>query len=125
MLIGKLRRTVTKQRFSWHHKESRLHLENLYKHVALFPEVRLAYNRIKKCGNTRISAFLNDVLLHREHASSGVLKRSLIKPAALSYSDLQALDSYYSIVFVRHPYGRVLSVFLDKLAPQLARHPIR
>ena len=44
------------------------------------------------------------------------MKRRLVKPGDLSFAELMRLRKYCSVVFVRNPYGRVLSVFLDRLA---------
>jgi hypothetical protein len=115
-VLAKLQRRITRQRAKLAFRDSNFHLENLYKHVAIFPDSGLAYNRIKKCANTRIAAFFTDILSGETFDNSLAMKRGLVKPADLSYAELMRIRAYYSVVFVRNPYGRVLSVFLDKLA---------
>ncbi len=116
MLLTKLQRSISKRRAAAALRRSNFHLDNLYKHVAVFPDWQLAYNRIKKCANTRISAFFTDILSGQTFDSSLAMKRGLVKPADLDYFELLQITNYFSVVFVRDPYGRILSVFLDKLA---------
>lgn len=85
-------------------------------HVAVFPKLKICFNRVKKSGNTTISAFLTDISGDSETESADEFKRALLKPRAMPVKELQRLPSYYSFVVVRDPYSRALSAFLQKVA---------
>jgi hypothetical protein len=93
-----------------------LDLSNLEKAAAVWPEQRLIYNRLKKSGNTRIVAFLNDELGGGQFDSARRLKAALVRPFDLPLGELARLDRFFSFTIVRNPYSRVLSAYLDKLA---------
>lgn len=85
-------------------------------HLAIFPELKLCFNRIKKSGNTTISAFLSELSTSFNSESESGFKRTLQKPRSMSLSQLKLMPSYYSLVVVRDPYSRALSAFLQKVA---------
>jgi hypothetical protein len=83
-----------------------------YDNISIYPCHGLIYNRIKKSGNTTITAFLNDVLVGKRHENAERLKADLIRPLDLSPGELRSLLTYRTITFVRNPYDRVLSAYL-------------
>lgn len=85
-------------------------------HVAVYPEINICFNRIKKSGNTTVSAFLTDVSNNFEEETAKGFKQSLIKPRNMLPEELKKLTSYYSLVVVRDPFSRTLSAFLHKVA---------
>jgi hypothetical protein len=101
-------------------------------HVAYFPETDIAFNRIKKAGNSSTLVYLHslipskqkelgpDVLLatKREALSSTVPLRSC------TTADCIRIRNALVFVVIREPYSRVLSAFLQKsLRPDYAATP--
>lgn len=81
--------------------------------VAVFPELGLAYNRIKKNANT------STVILLRHLESGNIEDRNAAKQNVRRYVDLDnaqldAIDALHLFVIIRNPYSRVLSAFMDK-----------
>lgn len=84
------------------------------KRVAVFPELGLAYNRIKKNANT------STMILLQQLSSGQILKGNVAKDTAHSFFELSAreikeVSKLHSFVIIRNPYSRVLSAFLGKL----------
>ena len=81
--------------------------------VVVFPDLGLAYNRIKKNANTSVLLLLRQlsmgVISERKHA-----KRHTKTILDLSLHELKTLDAIQVFVVVRNPYSRVLSAFLDR-----------
>lgn len=81
--------------------------------VAVFPELGLAYNRIKKNANT------STIILLRQLEAGRIEERNDAKWNAKTYFDLSPaeldrIDRLSLFVIIRNPYSRVLSAFLDK-----------
>jgi hypothetical protein len=81
--------------------------------VAVFPDLGLAYNRVKKNANT------STIILLRQLESGGIEERNDAKWNARTYFDFadpaqQGLDALHLFIIIRDPYSRVLSAFLDK-----------
>lgn len=91
--------------------------ENLMRRdcVAVFPDLGLVYNRIKKAGNTSVVGWLAD-LQGNSSVTSQVVKGALMRPPMLPLSEVWRFGRYYSFTIVRNPYSRLLSAFLDKVA---------
>jgi hypothetical protein len=83
-------------------------------HVAVFEPLKLCFNRIKKSGNTTVSAFLADLCSGSDEAVRPGFKKELLKPRIMSVQSLMQLDGYYSLVICRNPYARALSCFLHR-----------
>lgn len=89
--------------------------------VAVFPELGLAYNRIKKNANTSV------LLLLQQMAQGKVDNRKDVKRKTgtlldLSRDELRTLDRLHLFVVIRNPYSRVLSAFLDRFRNPDYRH---
>lgn len=81
--------------------------------VAVFPDLSLAYNRVKKNANT------STIILLRQLESGGIEDRNDAKWNARTYFDFvdpaqKDLDTLHLFIIIRDPYSRVLSAFLDK-----------
>ena len=82
--------------------------------IALFPELGVVYNRIKKSGNSTITAFLAELSGHT-FASSVEVKLSTRRPYVFDPVSALRFRALKSVSFVRDPYARVLSAFRDKV----------
>ena len=84
--------------------------------LALFPELNLIVNRIKKSGNTSLVLFFHDLIggdSLEPHAVNGEKSRRSIRGVDLSNWD--NLSESKSFVCVRNPYFRAISGFLEKV----------
>lgn len=87
--------------------------------VAIFPELKLVYNRIRKAGNTTTTTFLSELAGARKGTSVESLRETMttvLKPATCSWAQAQAMRGHTYITVVRNPHDRCLSAFLDKVA---------
>jgi hypothetical protein len=80
---------------------------------AVYPNLRIAYNRIKKNANT------TTVILLREMETGLVEDRERAKnnsqsPISLNISSIFSLRDCFFFIVIRNPYSRVLSAFLEK-----------
>lgn len=84
---------------------------------AISHEHRFFYNRLPKVANSSITGALVDAA--RAAGSTGVSaspKHFFARPSDLSRAKVSALaEDYFRFVFVRDPYSRTLSAFLDKI----------
>ncbi|WP_417708124.1 sulfotransferase family protein [Roseibium aggregatum] len=85
--------------------------------VAVFPEIKVCFNRIKKSGNTSVCAYLSEICRYNLENDTNTMKQQILRPQDLSILDLIKIRSYSSLVVARNPYTRALSAFLDKVAP--------
>lgn len=83
------------------------------RHMALFPELGLVYNRIKKNANTTTVMLLHELQSGTVSAPQEV-KDELPDYRELSLRDLRRLHDLHTFVVIRNPYSRLLSAFLDK-----------
>lgn len=83
--------------------------------IAIYPELGIVFNRIKKSGNSTITSFLADIDGNGENLSCKEAKRKYQRPDFFSPSQARKIKQYQLIAFVRNPYARVLSAFRDKV----------
>jgi len=85
------------------------------RNIALFPKLNLAFNRVKKNGNSTAVSLLH-ALEEGSFTSAHHAKRqsSLVRTASLSR--LMNAGAYFHFVIVRDPYSRTLSAFLNKFS---------
>lgn len=100
-----------------HFPEDRYVIRNLLhvNCVAVFPELGIVFNRIKKAGNSTICLFLLEVSNRVANTEYAISKESAPTPVDLSKATIDQFSDYYSFVVVRDPYVRALSTFLQKL----------
>lgn len=87
--------------------------------VAAFPELRLLFNRIKKSGNSTVTAFLAELAAEetgRHFATVRDAKKGAVSPVRCSLREAREMRSYTRFTVVRNPYDRVLSAFLNKVS---------
>lgn len=86
---------------------------------------RFFYNRIPKVANSTITSLLaNGSARRRNEPPPTFFKTYFPRPSKLSAQDLEDFDTrYFSFVFVRNPFERTLSAFLDKIVRSRGEHP--
>jgi len=85
--------------------------------IAIFPRLRLVYNRIKKSGNTTVVAFLSDLEdASVVHGTASAYKTATLRPLDLDALQMLRARCYTTSTFVRNPFARVLSAFRQKVA---------
>ena len=88
--------------------------------VAAFPDLGLVFNRVKKAGNTTVLSFLWSISASSSMggaSSTRDIKKSVLTPMRASYHQAESMRNYTRVAVVRNPYDRVLSAFLNKVAP--------
>lgn len=75
------------------------------------PELVFFYNRIPKVANSSIVKGLIELRKNDQ----GAYKDSYTTPSRMSKNEVDDLKSAYKFVFVRNPYTRLLSAYLDKV----------
>lgn len=79
--------------------------------ILVYKDFGLAYNRIKKSGNTFTRHFLQENL-RETHSTSG--PRTVGLSRVWKWNELQDFSHYFFFTVVRNPYTRLLSAYLDK-----------
>jgi hypothetical protein len=101
-------------------------------HVAYFPEIQVAFNRIKKSGNSSTLVYLHGLIPSKQaqlgpkilHATKADALASTKPLKRCSVSDCIRLRKAWSFAVIREPYSRVLSAFLQKsLRPDYSGTP--
>ena len=87
------------------------------KHVAFFPRIGVAFNRLQKNGNSTAVGFLH-YLEHGGYEPAGQAKAQAVRFSELGTSGVIRLNKARRVVVVRDPYSRTLSAFLDKFRLQ-------
>lgn len=86
-------------------------------------DYKLFFNRVPKAGNSSIVANIYQ-LKHGSVGISASMKRQFRTPSSLNPADLKHFKDYFKFTFVRNPYARVLSAYLDKVVSKdLSRLP--
>ncbi len=94
-----------------------VHIQAADRHGAIDGRHGFFYNRIPKCANSTVvealATFSGKV---RSDDNTVALKRAFGKPHQLSHRQVVRLrDHWLKFTFVRNPYARVLSAYLDKI----------
>ena len=87
-------------------------LASLDSRVAIDFEHGFLYNRVLKAANTTIIATLASL----KGEDNGNPKNLFRKPSDLTANETQQISSLFKFAFVRNPYSRTLSAYLDKIA---------
>ncbi|MBC2836159.1 sulfotransferase family 2 domain-containing protein [Paragemmobacter straminiformis] len=85
------------------------------RHVSLFPQIGLGYNRVKKNANSTTVSILTELGTGRRLEDQSA-KRSLRHLESASWPELRRARDMHFFVITRDPYSRVLSAFLNKFA---------
>lgn len=99
-----------------------INFENFFQNdnVAVYPQLGVIFNRIKKSGNTSVVAFLDDLERNktgavREGNNAEEIKSSR-RPHVMPISAVFEIRNYSTLTVVRNPYHRAISGFLEKIA---------
>ncbi|MDO9150510.1 MAG: sulfotransferase family 2 domain-containing protein [Methylotenera sp.] len=85
------------------------------KHVAIFPKLNIAFNRIKKNANSTSMvslAYLDRGLMQNEKDA----KRHSLHLQKMPLKEWLKMSGYHFSVVIRNPYTRVLSAFINKFS---------
>ncbi len=82
---------------------------------AYSPEDGFFFNRIPKAANSTIMATLARHSAYRRPGGRARTKSRFLRPARMTGAHVEALDGAFRFTFVRDPYGRTLSAYLDKV----------
>jgi hypothetical protein len=77
--------------------------------------LRFFYNDMPKTGSSTVIATLAKLKGYGDHLTRVEAKDLFKTPADLSPAEVKDIPRYYTFVFVRNPYSRVLSAYLDKV----------
>jgi hypothetical protein len=115
-------RTYIKLRNRWIFRDMEMIHANLNRSdaVAAFPELGVVFNRIKKSGNSTVTAFLSELAAResgKSYDSVDEAKQAAVGPVRGTWAEASALRDYTYLTVVRNPYDRALSAFLNKVAP--------
>jgi hypothetical protein len=81
--------------------------------VAICPEYRFVYSRLPKNANSTLTAALAGAA---GRAGGGSAKHVFLRPSRVPRSMVREMQDWLWVVFVRNPFSRVLSAYLDKIA---------
>lgn len=81
------------------------------------------YNRIPKAANSTIVTTLARLRFNRDIPSKEA-KKLFLSPALLNKNEVQKFKKLYRFTFVRNPFSRTLSAYLDKVERRAKRKEI-
>lgn len=91
--------------------------------IAVSPEGRFVYIRVPKAANSTITSTLFRLLHGHDAESHAAAKESFRSPRSLGLRQaLEMKRNYIKFTFVRNPYDRVLSAYLDKICNEQTEH---
>lgn len=96
----------------------RLALKIVDHRIVISHKWKYAYARIPKAANSTVVATLHTAETGRSEISDiGRIKEEFANPSQLDPDQLRELESsYFKFTFVRNPYTRLLSAYLDKIS---------
>ena len=83
-------------------------------------QMRFFCNRIPKAANSTVVTMLAKLRFNREIPSKQA-KKLFLTPALLNSNEVQNFQHFFRFVFVRNPYTRTLSAYLDKVERRAIR----
>ena len=83
-------------------------------------QMRFFCNRIPKAANSTVVTTLARLRFEREIPSK-LAKKMFLTPALLHNDEVQDFDDFFRFVFVRNPFTRTLSAYLDKVERRAIR----
>lgn len=108
------------KKYQYHSKLSILHAD---RRGAIELEGRFFYNRVPKSGNTTVMLALGKIC--GKGAIGGDHVKSLfMRPSEMKFRQVVEFDDFFKFTFVRDPYARVLSAYLDEVATGEKAHLI-
>lgn len=90
------------------------------RHLAFFPNLGVAFNRVKKNANSALILLLHEMETGQS-AVSAQAKDQTPNLFELPRAELDRLDRFAVFTTIRDPYSRVLSAFLDKFRQEAYR----
>ncbi len=83
---------------------------------AVYSDLGVFYNRIPKAANTTVVAILHEIQKGTVDEVDAI-KEEIIRPSRLDWTQARAFRRLFKFTFVRNPYERLLSAWLQKVAP--------
>ncbi|ESX82521.1 sulfotransferase family protein [Mesorhizobium sp. M0142] len=85
------------------------------------PDHGFFYNRIAKSANSTVTINLAQLKFREKFQLAGAKKQllqsdTLLRPSQLTVDQVDSISNVFAFTFVRNPYSRVLSAYLDKVA---------
>jgi len=91
---------------------------------AISLEQRFFFNRVPKSANTSVIVSLAKIGGKASHSGSEA-KLAFIRPSEIGFEQLAELEDFFKFTFVRNPYTRILSSYLDKITTGIKARYIR